>query len=219
MMEQRSEEWFAARLGCVTASRVADVMAKTAKGWGASRANYMAQLIAERLTGERQETYTSAAMQHGNDTEAEARAAYSFYCNEQVVEAPFVPHPSIAESGASPDGFVGEEGLLELKCPNTATHLDTLESEKVPTKYIKQMQWQLACTGRKWVDFASYDPRLPEAMRLFVKRVERDDEMIAEMESAVTDFLTEVRKRVENMQRKFDLEPPANTETPYLMAG
>lgn len=218
-MQQRSEEWFAARLGAVTASRVADVVAKTSKGWGAGRANYMAQLIAERLTGERQETFTSAAMQHGTDTEDEARDAYAFYRDATVIEAPFVPHPSIAEAGASPDGFVGDDGLLELKCPNTATHLDTLERENVPSKYIKQMQWQMACTGRKWVDFASYDPRLPEPMRLFVKRVDRDDEMIADLENAVADFLEEVRKRVSDMRKRFDLEPPANIETQYLMAG
>lgn len=219
-MDQRSEEWFAARLGCVTASRVADVCARTKTGWGASRANYMAQLVSERLTGNRVEAFTNDAMRWGTETEPEARIAYEFYRDTTVDEASFYFHQSIAETGASPDGLVGDDGLLELKCPQTASHIDTLLGQSVPEKYITQMQWQMACTGRKWCDFASYDPRLPESMRLFVQRVERDDKRIAELETMVADFLNEVRTKVDALRRKYE---PANDELPEaaqnLLAG
>jgi putative phage-type endonuclease len=137
------------------------MMATTKSGPSASRANYAAQLVAERLTGTPTETFQSAAMIHGTDTEAEARHAYCFFRDAEVVEVGFVDHPTVAMSGASPDGLVGEDGLLELKCPNTATHISTLMGKSVPGKYVKQIMWQLACTGRQWCDFASYDPRLP----------------------------------------------------------
>lgn len=192
MSEQGSAAWFAERCGKVTASRVADVIAKTKSGWGASRANYAAQLVAERLTGEVAESYTNAAMQHGIATEPQARAAYEFQTDQPVTLAGFVPHPSIEMAGASPDGFVLTDGLLEIKAPSTSTHIDTLLGANVPAKYITQIQFQLACTGRKWCDFVSFDPRLPERMRLFVKRVHRDDKAIAEMEAEVRVFLAEV---------------------------
>lgn len=195
-MEQGSAEWFEARLGKVTASRVADIIAKTKSGYSTSRANYAAQLIAERLTGKREESFTNAAMQWGTDKEPEARAAYAFRTDQDVTEVPIVAHPTIAMSAASPDGLVGDEGMVEFKCPNTATHLDTLQSETVPGKYITQMQWQMACTGRQWCDFASYDPRLPESMRLFIKRVPRDDAMIEDLEKEVSAFLSEIEERV-----------------------
>jgi putative phage-type endonuclease len=156
------------------------------QGWGASRANYEAQLIAERLTGETTSGFTNAAMQWGIETEPEARAAYQFYADSEVEEVGFIDHPTIAMSGASPDGLVGVlaslDGLIEIKCPNTATHLATLLDSKVPAKYMTQMQWQMACTERAWCDWVSYDPRLPESMRLFVQRIERDDKRIQELE-------------------------------------
>lgn len=189
---QRSDDWFTIRLGKVTASRIADVTAKTKTGWGAGRANYKAQLIAERLTGQRQDSFTNAAMQWGVDTEEAARVAYAFLHGQTVLEEAFVHHPVIAMSGASPDGLVGECGLVEIKCPNTATHIETLKGATIPAKYVGQMQWQMACTGRDWCDFVSFDPRMPEEMQLFVKRLDRDDAMIAELEAAVTDFLAEV---------------------------
>lgn len=181
-MEQRTDEWFSARLGKVTASRIADVCARTKTGWGAGRKNYMAELIVERLTGKRNEGFTNAAMQWGTDQEPEARNAYEFYRNAEVIETGFIPHPSIAETGASPDGLVGADGLVEIKCPNTATHLETLDGATLPEKYFFQIQWQLVCTGRQWCDFVSYDPRLPESMRLFVERVKREDTVIAAIE-------------------------------------
>lgn len=193
---QGSPEWIAIRCGKVTASRVSDVIAKTKSGWGASRANYMAELIAERLTGTPAEKFTSGPMAWGTANEPEARAAYEFFNDAEVTEIGFVPHPGIPMSGASPDGLVSINGLVEIKCPNTATHIETLTSRAIPSKYETQMLWQMACTDRDWCDFVSYDPRMPENMRLFVKRLDRHDARIAEMERAVTDFLAEIDAKV-----------------------
>ena len=195
---QGSPEWFAIRLGKVTASRVADVVARAKSGWGASRANYMAQLVAERLTGQAQESYTNAAMQWGIDTEPEARAAYEFRMDAEVAQVGFIAHPTIPMTGASPDGLIGLDGMLELKCPNTATHIDTLLGRTMPSKYHAQMQWQMACAGRgrQWCDFVSYDPRMPESMRLFVDRIYRDDVAIAALEKDVITFLAELDGKV-----------------------
>ena len=199
-MEQRTTEWHTARLGKVTASRVADVIAKTKTGYGASRANLMADLICERLTGQPASTFTNAHMEWGTEQEPHARAAYSARTGELVEEVGFIDHPRIANSGASPDGLVSDDGLVEFKCPATATHLDTLLAGEVPSKYIPQMQWQMACTKRKWCDFVSYDPRLPEHLRMFVKRVERDDTYIATLEGEVTKFLTELEEKLTQLQ-------------------
>jgi putative phage-type endonuclease len=206
---QGSAEWLAIRLGKVTASRVADVVANTKTGWGASRANYAAQLIAERLTGTVSESFTNAAMAWGTEKEPDARRAYEWQADCEVVEIGFVPHPSIAMSGASPDGLVGDDGLCEIKCPNTATHIDTLLGQTAPAKYVTQMQWQMACTGRKWCDFVSYDPRLPEEMSLFIRRVERDDKRIAELEEMVAEFLSELDAKVGELRRLYALEEAA----------
>lgn len=196
---QGSPEWKALRCGKVTASRVADVVAKTKTGYSASRANYLAQLIAERLTGSPAESYTNAAMQHGVDTEPEARAAYEFYQGVTVEQVAFVPHPKIDQAGASPDGLVGADGLVEIKCPNTATHLETLLGQAVPAKYADQMQFQMACTGRKWCDFVSYDPRMPEHMRMFVRRVARDDKRINDLETEIAGFLLEMAVKLSEL--------------------
>ena len=203
MIAQGSPEWFAVRCGKVTASRVADVIAKTKTGYGASRANYAAELIAERLTQSTAPGFTNAAMQWGTDQEPHARAAYCFLHDVDVEEIAFVDHPEIAMTGASPDGLVGLDGLVEFKCPNTATHLDTLLSETVPGKYITQMQWQMACTGRAWCDFASFDPRLPPSMQLFVKRVERDASLILDLEAQVADFLAEIDAKVAALTERY----------------
>lgn len=203
MIAQGSPEWFAVRCGKVTASRVADVIAKTKTGYGASRTNYAAELIAERLTQATAPSFTNAAMQWGTDQEPHARAAYSFLHDVDVEEIAFVDHPEIAMSGASPDGLVGVDGLVEFKCPNTATHLDTLLSETVPGKYITQMQWQMACTGRAYCDFASFDPRLPPSMQLFVKRVERDASLILDLETEVSAFLAEIDAKVAALTERY----------------
>lgn len=202
-MEQRSPEWFAARLGKVTASRVADLMATTKTGYSASRANYMAELICERLTGEPADKFHNAAMQWGEDTEPQARAAYAFMHDVEVEECGFVPHPTIADFGASPDGLVGTDALVEIKCPSTATHIDTLLNEVVPAKYITQMQVQMACTGRDWCDFVSFDPRLPSDLQLWICRVRRDDDAIREIETKTQNFLSELAAKVEALRSRY----------------
>lgn len=196
---QGSPEWFAQRLGKVTASRVADVIAKTKTGYSTSRENYMVELALERITGQRDEGYTNAAMQWGTETEPMARAAYEAHGGLLVSETGMVQHPRIAMAGASPDGLVDDCGLLEIKCPNSATHFQTLRSKKPAGKYVTQMQWQMACTGRAWCDFVSFDPRMPEWLQLFVTRIERDDKLIAEMETEVETFLAEVDAAVNQM--------------------
>lgn len=202
MIEQGSPEWFAARCGRVTASRVADVIAKTKSGYSTSRANYEAQLICERLTGVVAPSFTNAAMQHGIDTEPQARAAYEFMKNVDVGIAEFVIHPAIPMAGASPDGYVGDDGLLEIKCPQQAAHLDTLLTGKVPGKYVTQMMWQLASTGRKFCDFVSFNPSFPAHLQLFVQRVPRDLSVIAELEKEVTTFIAEIDQKVAQLQPK-----------------
>lgn len=206
MIAQGSTEWFAQRAGKVTASRVADVIAKTKTGWGASRANYAAQLVAERLTGNVEPTFSNAAMQWGTEKEPEAREAYEYRTGVFVDQVGMIDHPKIAMTGASPDGLVGDDGLVEIKCPNTATHIETLLSGKVPAKYVTQMAWQMACTGRAWCDFVSFDPRMPEHMRLFVQRVDRDDALIATLETEVSAFLTEVSETVAALTRAYPAE-------------
>lgn len=189
-MKQRTEEWFQARLGRVTASRIADVMAKTKSGYGAGRKNYMAELLVERLTGETAESFVSSAMQWGTDHEDEARAEYEFVADCLVDEVGFVEHPTLF-SGASPDGLVGEDGMVEIKCPNTATHIETLLSGTVDRKYRLQMQWQMECSGRQWCDFVSYDPRLA-GHEIRVIRVERDAKLIEQITHEVEVFLVEL---------------------------
>jgi len=190
-MEQRTEEWFAARLGKVTASRVADVLAKIKFGESASRKNYKMELVVQRLTGKAGESFTNAAMEWGTEQEPFARMAYEAYTGTFVKEEGFVDHPTIEGFGCSPDGIVGE-GLIEIKAPNTANHIETVLENKAPSKYIPQMQAQMACTGAKWCDFVSFDPRVPEDLQLFVVRVERDQEYIDAMEVEVKQFLSEV---------------------------
>ena len=198
---QGTPEWHAQRLGKVTASRVADVIAKTKTGYSTSRENYMAQLICERLTGTPTEGFTNAAMQWGTETEPKAREAYEATTFTSVREVAMISHPSIPNTGASPDGLIGEDGLIEIKCPNTATHLDTLLSQKVPGKYVTQMQWQMACTGRQWCDFVSFDPRLPEHLQLFVKRVSRDNDFIKQTEDEIVAFLLELEQKIESLNK------------------
>lgn len=189
-MEQRSEEWFQARLGKVTASRVADVLAKIKSGESASRRNYKIQLVSERLTGEKQETYINQAMQDGIDREFYAREKY-VQQHGKVEEVGFIQHPTL-EAGASPDGLVGDDGLIEIKCPLGTTHTETLMTQEVPSKYMPQIQFQLLVTGRKWCDFVSFNPMFPEHLQLFVRRVFADKEYQAELEVEVSKFLDEV---------------------------
>ena len=200
-MEQRSTEWFSARLGKVTASRVADIVSKTKSGYSTSRANYMAELIVERLTGKAADYYQNAAMLWGTNTEPMARSAYEDHTGGLVEEVGFVPHPTIPMSGASPDGLVNEDGLVEIKCPNTSTHIDTVLGQEIPSKYVPQMQWQMACTGRDYCDFVSFDPRIPDGMKIFVRTLRRDVEMIKTLEEEVSKFLTEMDAKIEQLNK------------------
>lgn len=200
-MEQRTDEWFAARCGKVTASRLADIMAKTKSGYAASRQNYMAELICQRLTGRIQETFSNAAMQRGTELEPVAREMYVLnQFDAQVVEAGFIDHPVIAGFGASPDGLVNEDGLIEIKCPNTWTHLETLKSGVPPRRYILQMHAQMMCTGRNWCDFVSYDDRLPADLSYFETRVHLDDSLVAEITKELQSFLGELDAEIEHIR-------------------
>lgn len=219
-LEQGSDAWHQLRLGKVTASRVADIMRKGKGGAvSMSRMRYLGELVAERLTGNPTVGFKSADMEWGNQTEEAARNAYAFYRDADLHAVAFVYHQSIGMSGASPDRLVGEDGLLEIKCPATHTHIETLLGAAIDADYLTQMQWQMACTGRAWCDFASFDPRLPESMRLFVQRVPRDGERIAELERAVIDFLGEVAAKEGTLRAKFEPERVASDAERYLMAG
>jgi hypothetical protein len=202
---QGSDEWKAARIGKVTASKIADICATIKNGdWGATRENYAAQLVCERLTGAPMQGYVNAEMQWGTDHEAEAKGVYEWVTGEPVVNVGFIPHPTIAMAGASPDGYVGEEGGVELKCPNSATHIKTLMGGSIPKRYVLQCQWQMACKpGQLWVDYCSYDPRLSPAKRFYVQRIKRDNAKIAELEKIVTVFLAEVAELVDGLNKKF----------------
>lgn len=192
--QQGTDEWRMARLGKVGASMVADATARTKTGWGASRANLAARLVAERLTGVLSESFINDAMRWGTEKEPEARDFYSFVVGNEVKQVGLVLHPTLDHAVASPDGLVGDDGLVEIKCPNTATHIETLMSGNADPRYLKQMQWQMACTGRQWVDWVSYDPRMPDEMRLFVRRVARDAAIISELEKQIREFLSEVEQ-------------------------
>ena len=196
---QGSAEWLKSRMGKVTASRVADVIATTKSGYSTSRENYCVELALERLTSTRQESFTNAAMAWGTDNEPLARAAYEARTGAIVDEVGMVPHPSIAMTGASPDGLIDDDGLIEIKCPQSATHAKTLLSQKPDGKYITQMMWQMICTGRNYCDFVSFDPRFPEHLQLCVIRVERNDDAIKALESEVVVFLSEVDAMVNKL--------------------
>lgn len=206
---QGSAGWLAVRVGKVTASRIYDVIARTkGNSFTAARAVYMAELIAERLSGLATEHYVNAAMQWGTDHEAEARIAYEFHCDTPVAPAGFYVHPTISDSGASPDGLIGDDGLVEFKCPKTVTHIETLLGAPIDARYMAQMQWQMACTARDWCDFVSYDPRLPEEMRFYLSRMQRNNEMIADMECNVRAFLAELDDKVVALRKKFPSDQP-----------
>jgi len=203
-VQQGSPEWYAARVGLVTASRISDLLAKgRGSEESASRANYRAQIIAERLTGQScEDRFESAVMARAKEQELFARAAYEVHINDFVEQVGIVLHPTVERSGASPDLLVGNVGGAEIKCPNTSTHIDTMIRGTVPTKYLPQIQWQMACTGRAWWDFVSFDNRLPEDLRLFVLRVTRDDVFIQKTEAAVRIFNAEVDEYIDALKRK-----------------
>lgn len=198
-IEQGSEAWLQLRLGKITASRITDVIAQVKSGEAAGRENYRIELVCERLTGKPTEGFTNAHMERGTELEPFARAWYEVERNEFVKQVPFVDHPSIKNAGASPDGIIGE-GLIEIKCPMAKTHIKYLLEDRVPAKYMPQMAWQMACTHSKWVDFISYCPEMPKDMQLFIKRYERDDAYIAELEAKVVEFDIEVEQVIARLK-------------------
>lgn len=204
-MEQRSEEWFAARRGKVTASRIWDMLKTIRNGdYAASRRNYAAQLVTERLTGKSHERfYSNEHMEWGKDQEPAARDAYLKHTGANIVEVGIVEHPRIKDALASPDGLIGDDGLIEIKCLLPANHLELLLTEQIKDQYVLQMHWQMACTGRKWCDFVSFDPTQRENMQLFIKRLERDEKEIKHLENEVEIFLNEVAATVDKLQNKF----------------
>ena len=198
---QGTEAWHQQRCGKATASRISDIVAKTKTGYSTSRANYMAQLVVERMTNQVAESYTNAAMEWGIENEEFARAAYEAKTGNMVDQVGAIDHPRITMSAASPDGLVSDDGCLEIKCPNTATHIDTILGDEPAKKYYDQMQWQMACTNRSWCDFVSFDPRMPDHLMLYVQRIERDSDMLAILEAEVSTFLSEVEADVKKLNK------------------
>jgi len=198
MIQQGTDEWHAARLGKVTASKISDVMMKSTT---AGYQNYRSQLICERLTGRPTEFKPTPAMQHGTETEPQARAVYTMTTGNMVDEVGFIDHPAIAMSGASPDGLIGERGLIEIKCPQPTEHIRTLTGGAIKTGYVLQMQWQMACTGRDWCDFVTFSPEFPDEMQLHIQRVEADADKQAEIAEAVTAFLADVERTMARLPR------------------
>lgn len=193
MTEQGTPEWLAERCGKITASRIADVMATLKSGQpAASRVNYCAELVAERLTGVPTESFDTPAMRWGRECEPLARSAYEAHTGQLVEQVGLVMHPTITRSGASPDGLIGTDGLIEIKCPQIDTHVQIKIKQDIPQRYVYQMLWQMECTGRNWCDFMSFNPRLPYRHQMFVKRLHRDDDALATLRKAVAEFDAEV---------------------------
>lgn len=203
-VEQRSEEWFALRRGNPSGSRMGDVMARTKSGPAATRKNYMMELLCQRLTGTQEDMFITAAMQRGTDLEPVARSAYEVQTGLLVAETGVWSHPNNERLIASPDGLVGDDGLLEIKCPNTAQHVEFLRTGKPDTKYQWQMLAQMACTERRWCDFVSYDDRMPEPLQMHVVRFEWDDKRVLEMEEEVQKFLKELDALEAEMLQRID---------------
>ena len=203
-MEQRSDEWFKARLGKVTASKIHDIMIKTKTGESTYKTKYRMQLVTERLTGKVVPMFMNDAMKHGVEYEDEAKTCYANYrellVGTDVRDVGMIDHPSIDMCGASPDGLVGDDGLIEIKCPQSITHTTTLETGHIHKRYIHQMQWQMACTGKQWCDFVSYHPDFPDDLKLFISRVPRDNELIARLEEEVSTFVQEVEYKIKTIK-------------------
>ncbi|MDT8419374.1 MAG: YqaJ viral recombinase family protein [Desulfuromonadales bacterium] len=200
-IEQRTEEWFAARLGKVTASKINDVMARLKNGGeAATRKNYRVQLAVERLTGQKTETFTNGAMQWGIDQEPFAREAYEFIAGTAVEQVGFVDHAHLPMAGCSPDGLIGSDGMCEIKCPNTATHVEWMLAGTIPAEHVNQMLFQMDCCRRQWCDFVSYDPRMPIDLQLFVRRLHRDDAAIEKIRYEVISILDDVAQLVAQLE-------------------
>lgn len=203
-MKQQTPEWFAARLGKATGSRISDIVAKTKTGYAASREDYMFQLVVERLTGINTVSFSSKEMQWGVEQEEYARSAYEAHMGVLVDQVGSIDHPRIAMSSASPDGLIGDDGMIEIKCPMTKNHLNMFLGQSIAKSYMDQMMWQMAVTGRKWVDYVSFDPRCPAGLQLFIQTIERDNEYIAALEFEVVKFLAEVEVKEKDLRLILD---------------
>ncbi|QEE11715.1 YqaJ viral recombinase family protein [Bartonella krasnovii] len=205
-MEQRTAEWFQARLGKVTASNVYNVLSKTAKGMPTSKyEDYKIKLMTERLTEEISQSYITPAMQWGIDYEEDPLREYAFIYDTEVTRCGFIQHPTIQMAGASPDGLIGEDGLIEIKCPQSSNHLRFFIDGNIKSEYYAQMQFQMACTGRKWCDFMSYNPNFvgkSTGLRMKIKRINRDEEQIEQINQAVEIFLAEIDQEMQKILAK-----------------
>ena len=202
-MEQRTDEWHKARYGWATASRLADLMAKTKSGSSATREKYLTQVVIERITNQPYNSgFTTAAMQRGIDLEPKAICAYEIITGNTVDPVGFIRHPSIDYAGASPDGMIGDDGLIEVKCPESHTHIATIETGKIDRRYMLQMQFQMACAQRQWCDFVSFDDRMPGNLSIKIIRVEKDQKMIDLIESEVISFLDDANKRIAKLMEE-----------------
>jgi len=201
-IEQGTPTWHEARCGSIGATAINDIMS-TGKGSAesAGRKNYRAAKVCEILTNCTAENYVNAAMQRGTDLEPAARDVYSFVKGVDVEQVGLIKHPALNYSHASPDGLVGTDGMIEIKVPSPANHIEYLLAGVVPSIYVKQLQWQMACSGRLWNDFVSYGPELPEELQIFIVRMERDNAMIAEMEKYVMEFQASILKMIDDLQK------------------
>lgn len=200
-MEQHSSEWWAIRCGRVTASRVGDIMALTQKGKPtAARGNYLREKIAERITGKNRDRRKVASLDHRLELEPDARAAYTFYFEQEIQLVGFVEHPRIPNAGASPDGLIGADGGLEIKCCDAEGHLDIITADSIDPDYFYQCHFNIACTERDWWAFTAFNPDMPEELKVYRKIIERDDALIATIETNVIQFLEEVEQGVDRVK-------------------
>lgn len=203
LVEQGTQEWLQLRCGSITGSRIADMLKTIKSGaYAASRIDYAYDLALERLTGEPQNTDLSNVkwVQDGKAWEDDARAMYEFTNDLEVERIGFASHDIIEMFGASPDGLIGDSGVLEIKCPKPKTHLAYLIEKVMPAEYVPQVNAELSCTGREWVDFVSYNPKFPPNLRFFCVRHYRNNRIIADMEESVNDFNDEVEEILEKLK-------------------
>jgi putative phage-type endonuclease len=200
----RSPEWHAFRCGSLGGSDIAAALGRTQKGWASTRIDVATRLLIERLTGKPMETWVSRPMQRGIDLEPEARRAYVFRTDNDVVECDPVRHPAIAWAHASPDGLIGDDGMAQFKCPLEKAHIALLMGAQVPADYVMQCQWEMACARRAWSDFVSYQPDFPASMQLVIRRIERDQEYIAELEEQAALFLDEVDTQYRTLMTAYE---------------
>lgn len=190
---QGSEAWLTMRLGWITASRFKDVKAA---GAGKTRKSYMYQLAAEAITGDRVESYSNEYMEWGTLTEPQARATYEFVSGNTVEEVSFIKLNDTNKIGCSPDSLVGDDGMVEFKCPKTTTQIETFLSGKMPTGHAAQVQGQLWVAQREWCDFVSFDPRIDGDASYFIQRQQRDEKLIKEISEACFKFEDELKEMI-----------------------